>query len=120
MSWTRILRQGLSYGAYDFANSGYYLVYTVLVFPLYLANVAMKGDPWFEAKWGIAQGASVFVAILLGLFLGVHLDRRGIRAVAPLAMLIPAIASLFYPVLVALHASGDLLLLAYAVINSSY
>ncbi len=120
MQRNNILLKGLDWGLYDFANSGYYLVYSLLFFPLYLATHALKGDPWFEVKWGMAQGISVVVSVAFGLLLGPSLDAIGIRRVARITTLAPAAGSLLFPLLIALNVSGNILILAYCVIHGLY
>lgn len=120
MRWLKPLGRGLDWGLYDFANSGYYLVYSVLVLPLYLSSVALKDDPWLVAKWGMAQGCSVALALLFGLLFARWLDRRGLRAVGQIAMVVPALASLLVPCLVYLKVGGHGVLLGYVFVNGLY
>lgn len=120
MSRTKTILRGLDWGLYDFANSGYYIVYSLLFFPLYLATHPFNTDEWFEAKWGMAQGVSVALSVLFGLLLGNALDAIGIRRVARFTTLAPAVASLVYPLLIALNAGGNTLLVAYCVVHAIY
>ncbi len=114
------LKKGLWYGIYDFGNSGYYLVYCVLVFPLFLSQTAFSSDEWFEAKWGAAQGAAVAAAVLFGLLLGTRLDRLPIRALSRTMMLVAAVVSLLVPFLIWLEVGGAELLFGYAVVHGVY
>lgn len=113
-------RRGLDWGLYDFANSGYFLVYVIFLYPLYLLKGPMAGDPWFEAKWGLAQGLSVLFAVVLGLLLGRRFDEMGLKKVAPLLLLLPAVASFLLPLLVLVNASAYLLLASWILVQSLY
>jgi len=120
MKKTKIFKRGLDWGLYDFANSGYYMVYVVLIFPLYLTTVVMKGDKWLETKWGIAQGVSVVLAVLLGIIFGRILDRRNINKVVKYIAPAPALLSFLFPILIFFRASGIYLLVCYLIVQSVY
>ena len=115
-NWIR----GLDWGLYDFANSGYYLVYVVFLYPVYLIKGPLSGDVWFEAKWGFAQGLAVVLAVLAGLLLGRKFDVLGLRRVAPWLLMLPAFASLLLPLFIYLESSVYTLFFGWILVQSLY
>src|SRR3989338_10207260 len=114
------LKKGISWGLYDFANSGYFLVFVVLTFPLFLSQHIFPGDRWFEAKWGVTQGAAILLAVVIGLSLGRRLDKVGIQKVVPWCIRFAGVMSLLIPLLIAFKASGNILLFIFAIVHATY
>lgn len=114
------IRKGLGWGLYDIGNSGYYLVYPLYLFPVYLSERVFPGNPHFELYWGVAQGAAVLLAVVAGIWLGGRLDARGLRRVAPPIIAVTPVTAFLLPGLVALGCGGIVLLSGYVVVHSLY
>lgn len=114
------LKKGISWGLYDFANSGYFLVFIALTFPLFLSQHVFPGDRWFEAKWGITQGAAILIAVLIGLIFGRRLDKVGIQKVVPWCLRLAGVMSLLIPLLIIYKISGNILLFVFAIVHATY
>lgn len=56
-----------SWGLFDFANTGFYVIIITLVFPIYFKNVLAGGD---EAVWGRTLSISMLITALIGPYLG--------------------------------------------------
>lgn len=120
MNPTHPFKKGIAWGLYDFANSGYFLVYVILTFPLFLSSTLMANDRWFETKWGVAQGTAILLAIFFGLIFGKAFDRVGIEKVVGKSLIAAGLASLALPFLIAFHVSGNILLIAFAFVHALY
>ncbi len=56
-----------SWGLFDFANTGFYVVMITFVFPVYFTNVLAGGEEWY---WGVAISTSMILTALIGPLLG--------------------------------------------------
>ena len=56
-----------SWGLFDFANTGFYVVMITFVFPIYFTNVLAAGQEWI---WGVAISTSMVVTAIIGPLLG--------------------------------------------------
>ncbi len=71
---------------YDFANSGYVLVFGTFLFPLYVRDRLFAGHPHTDLLWGACLGASVLLAAVLAPLIGHLADRVVRRTVLGLAV----------------------------------
>jgi len=111
-------KTALGWGLYDIGTSGYFLVFPLYLFPVYLAERVFAGDPKFELYWGIAQGLAVFFAVTAGLALGKVLDLKGMQRVAPTIIVFAPVVCFLLPLLIAVHARPRILLGAYVVVHA--
>lgn len=56
-----------SWGLFDFANTGFYVVMITFVFPVYFTNVIAGGAEWY---WGLTISISMILTALIGPLLG--------------------------------------------------
>ncbi len=111
-------RKGLGWGLYDVGTSGYFLVFTLYLFPVYLAERIFSGNSKFELYWGVAQGVAVLLAVGVGLLLGKALDLKGLQKVAPTIVIIAPFTCLILPILVGVKASPFTLLFGYVLVHA--
>jgi MFS transporter, UMF1 family len=114
---------GFRWGLFDFANSAYYLVYIVLLYPLFLKENAGPEQQHFEAWWGAAQGVAVAVSVTTIAVLSRFIDRvRSDRfwQWVPKVFLVPALVSLVLPLLAATHQPFLVQLVAFSVVHAIY
>ncbi len=71
---------------YDFANSGYVLVFGTFLFPLYVKEVLFPGHPKADLIWGASLSSSVLLAAILAPLIGYLADRVVRRTVLGLAV----------------------------------
>lgn len=60
---------------YDFANSSYVLIFQAFLLPVYFSTVLLANGYSLSA-WGISNGISTAIGILLAIFLGRHADKH--------------------------------------------
>ena len=63
-----------SWGLFDFANTGFYVVMITFVFPVFFTNVLAEGS---EAYWGRTLALSMLITALIGPLLGSIADASG-------------------------------------------
>ncbi len=70
-------RAFLGFGAYDFSNSGYVLIFQSFLFPLFFAAEVAEwfGEP--EQVWGIVVAASTVIAVIVAPRIGAVADQIG-------------------------------------------
>ncbi len=68
--------QKWAFAWYDFANSGYLIIFQTFLFPLFFADVLDKAGFNGSAWWGWAVAISVVAAMVIGPFLGRLSDRN--------------------------------------------
>jgi len=119
----KIVREGIRWGAYDFGNSAYYLVFVAFQFPLFLREHVFAGDKAFETKWGLAQGGAVALSFFLSLALSRFTDRRSSRkywSLAGYAFGIPALLSFAFPLLIGFSASPWTFIAVFFMVHGIY
>lgn len=111
-------RKGLGFGIYDIGTSGYFLVFALYLFPVYLSEQIFTGNVKFELYWGIAQGLAVLLAVTAGLALGRTLDLQGLQRVAPTIVALAPLACCLLPLLIAAKVRPVVLLGGYIVVHA--
>ena len=71
---------------YDFANSGYVLVFGTFLFPLYVKEVLFPDHPRADLIWGVCLSSSVLLAAVLAPLIGYLADRIVRRTVLGMAV----------------------------------
>ena len=71
---------------YDFANSGYVLVFGTFLFPLYVRERLFAAHPRADLIWGVSLSSAVLLAALLAPLIGYVADRVVRRTVLGLAV----------------------------------
>jgi len=79
---------------YDFANSGYVVVFGMFLFPLWFREQLLVDDGRADFWWGLCVSASVVVAGVTAPLLGYAADRRSRRAVLGTVVLL-AVSGVF-------------------------
>jgi len=65
------------FSLFDFANSGFTLIFHAYLFPLYLKAAVFRGEANVDLVWGVMLSASALLAALAGPFVGRIADRVG-------------------------------------------
>jgi MFS transporter, UMF1 family len=71
---------------YDFANSGYVLVFGTFLFPLYVRERLFADHPRADLIWGVSLSSAVLLAALLAPLIGYLADRVVRRTVLGIAV----------------------------------
>ena len=71
---------------YDFANSGYVLVFGTFLFPLFVKEILFADHPRADLIWGASLSSSVLLAAVLAPLIGYLADRVVRRTVLGLAI----------------------------------
>ena len=111
-------KTAFGWGLCDIGTSGYFLVFPLYLFPVFLAEHVFAGNAKFELYWGIAQGLAVLLAVAAGLMLGSILDLRGMRRVAPGIVALAPVVSFLLPLCIALDVAPVVLLSVYIVVHA--
>lgn len=60
---------------YDFANSSYVLIFQAFLLPVFFSTVLL-GEGYSLSSWGVANGVSTVVGVLLAILLGRYADKN--------------------------------------------
>jgi MFS-type transporter involved in bile tolerance (Atg22 family) len=61
---------------YDFANSSYVLIFQSFLLPVFFVTILQNNFGYSNFSWGLANGISTFLGVILAIFGGQYADKN--------------------------------------------